>query len=91
MFDDRPEHDHATFVEFWKTKDGKLHETKADVDRHIVHTLENQVGPLLDEANKTLNPNHHMGPKTKLTVVDTLVGSVDRAIRLKKILDALLD
>ena len=90
MFDDEPTHDFSEYVTHWQTKDGKLHDTTTDVERHIVNVLTDKLGPIIDDANRTLNPQHALGPKAKLAIVEALVGSPDKARNLKKLLGTLV-
>ena len=78
-------------VRHWQTNDMRLHETEEAAESHIVTTLENRVGSIVDEINKGLPPHHALGAAAKLALVNGLVGTVDRAKILMHILTMMLE
>jgi len=61
------------------TKDGKIHRTVEQAEKHIVAQLENMIGPIVDRAVLSV--------KERLRVVDMLIGTPTQAHNLKMILD----
>lgn len=66
----------------YQTKDGVLHEDEKDAELHLLDVLANKIGPIIDGTG--------IGIKDRLKVVDALVGSPDKANKLKKILEMVL-
>jgi hypothetical protein len=66
----------------YQTKDGKLHVTEEKAQEHIVETLGNLIGPILDKTG--------IGHRDKLKVADALFGTTTKANTLRQILDKML-
>jgi len=75
----------------FKTRDGVLHETIDAANGHIVRTLENIIGPMIDEINRTLPPQQALCAAAKLAIIDGLVGSPEKAAKLKAILSKVIE
>lgn len=75
----------------YRTKDGVVHESESKATAHIIRKLENNIGPIIDDVNKELKIGHQLGPKTRLLILNRLVGTREKAKVLKEILDEMID
>lgn len=66
----------------WQTRDGKLHESENAARKHVITTLENAIGPIIDKTG--------IGISDRMKVVEALVGTVENAQILAKILIKML-
>jgi len=70
----------------YQTLDGVLHCSEAQAREHISACLANIVGSMIDAVSHELRPNMALCTKAKIALVDKLVGTPEKARRLKSII-----
>lgn len=66
----------------YQTKDGQLHEDEDTARQHVVESLFNTIGPIIDQSG--------IGFRDRMRVVESLVGTPEKALSLKRLLEAMV-